>query len=260
MATPEEIARQKIDVQLTQAGWVIQDRSDFDRTAAFGVAVREFLMDDGTEADYLLFSDGKAIGVIEAKPAGFTLSGVESQSKGYSCQLPEYVKNWMMPLPFIYESTGDETFFCDARDETARSRRVFSFHKPETLLGLVKDSDTLRNRLKYFPALDETGLRDCQVEAINGLEESFYHNQPKSLIQMATGAGKTYTSCNFVYRLLKYGKAKRILFLVDRNNLGRQARKEFENFKPRDENRAFTDIYIAQHLSHFLFQYFPYHP
>ena len=248
MSTPEEVARIKIDELLTQAGWIIQDRSEFDRTAGLGVAVCEFLMDDNTEADYLLFVDGKACGVIEAKKFGETLSGVENQSSGYSCHLPDYVKNWMMPLPFIYETTGLETYFTDGRDINAVSRKVFAIHKPETLYSWLQDDDTLRNRLKKFPEVNPVGLRQCQYEAINGLEKSFSSNSSRSLICMATGAGKTYTACNFVYRLLKYGKAKRILFLVDRNNLGRQAKKEFENFRLKDENRLFTDVYIASHL------------
>lgn len=248
--TPEENARQEIDNLLLQAGWIIQDRDSFDRTAGLGVAVREFLMADGTEADYLLFVDGKACGVIEAKKAGKTLSGVENQSHGYACHLPDYVKNWQQPLPFVYESTDNETFFCDGRDKNCRSRRIFAFHSPQSLLAMLKDSETLRNRLKQMPVLEKGSLRDCQFEAIQGLEASLAQNRQKSLIQMATGAGKTFTACNFSYRLLKYAQAKRILFVVDRNNLGKQTKKEFEAFRLPDENRLFPEVYIAQHLQH----------
>ena len=250
VTTPEEQAREIIDEQLLEAGWIIQNRSDFDRTAGLGVAVREFLMDDNTEADYLLFVDGKACGVIEAKKVGVALSGVENQSHGYACHLPEYVKNWQMPLPFIYESTGEETFFSDGRDKICRSRRVFAFHSPQSLLDMLEDTDTLRNRLQHLPVLEQGNLRDCQFEAIQGLEKSLAEGHKKALIQMATGAGKTYTACNFSYRLLKYAKAKRILFLVDRNNLGKQTKKEFENFRLPDENRLFSEVYIAQRLQH----------
>ncbi len=247
-STPEEKARKIIDEQLINAGWIIQDRNDFDRTAGIGVAVREFLMDDNTEADYLLFVDGKACGIIEAKKAGVALSGVENQSHGYACHLPEYVKNWLMPLPFVYESTGDETFFCDGRDKICRSRRIFAFHSPRALYEMLQDNGTLRNRLQNMPVLEKGCLRDCQFEAIQGLETSLAQNNKKALIQMATGAGKTFTACNFSYRLLKYAGAKRILFLVDRNNLGKQTKKEFENFRLPDENRLFPEVYIAQHL------------
>ena len=247
---PEEKARLKIDEELTQAGWVIQDRKDFNRNTSLGVAVREILMQDNTEADYLLFVDGKACGVIEAKKAGHTLSGVENQSKGYSCHLPEKTRSWQMPLPFVYETNSQEIYFTDARDINACSRRIFNFHRPETLLELLNQSSTLRNNLKNMPTLNKTGLRDCQVEAIEGLEQSLANNQKRSLIHMATGAGKTFTACNFVYRLLKYAKAKRVLFLVDRNNLGKQTKKEFDNFVLQDENRKFTEVYIAQQLQH----------
>ena len=247
---PEEKARLKIDEELTQAGWVIQNRKDFNRNASLGVAVREFLMQDNTEADYLLFVDGKACGVIEAKKAGHTLSGVENQSKGYSCHLPGKIRSWQMPLPFVYETNSQEIYFTDARDINACSRRIFNFHRPETLLELLNQSSTLRNNLKNMPELNTEGLRDCQIEAIEGLEQSLANNQKRSLIHMATGAGKTFTACNFVYRLLKYAKAKRILFLVDRNNLGKQTKKEFDNFVLQDENRKFTEVYIAQQLQH----------
>ena len=247
---PEEKARLKIDEELTQAGWVIQNRKDFNRNASLGVAVRGFLMQDNTEADYLLFVDGKACGVIEAKKAGHTLSGVENQSKGYSCHLPGKIRSWQMPLPFVYETNSQEIYFTDARDINACSRRIFNFHRPETLLELLNQSSTLRNNLKNMPELNTAGLRDCQIEAIEGLEQSLANNQKRSLIHMATGAGKTFTACNFVYRLLKYAKAKRILFLVDRNNLGKQTKKEFDNFVLQDENRKFTEVYIAQQLQH----------
>lgn len=247
---PEEKARIKIDEELTEAGWVIQDRKDFNRNASLGVAVREFLMQDNTEADYLLFVDGKACGVIEAKKVGISLSGVENQSKGYACHLPEKTRSWQMPLPFIYETNSEEIYFTDARDINACSRRIFNFHRPETLLEFLNQTSTLRNNLKHMPALNTKGLRNCQIEAIKGLEQSLANNQKRSLIHMATGAGKTFTACNFVYRLLKFAKAKRVLFLVDRNNLGKQTKKEFDNFLLQDENRKFTEVYITQQLQH----------
>lgn len=250
MCTPEEQARQIIDDRLTKAGWIIQDRADFDRTAAVGVAVREFMMKDGTEADYLLFVNGKAAGVIEAKKSGVSLSGVENQSAAYAAALPDYVKKAADFLPFVYEATDTETWFTDYRDHTPRARRVFSFHRPETLATELAQETTLRNRLQTMPPLNKIGLRQCQIEAITGLENSLAKGQPRSLIQMATGAGKTFTACNFVYRLIKHAKAKRVLFLVDRNNLGAQTKKEFSNFYLNDENRPFTDAYIVQHMQH----------
>ena len=246
--TPEEIARQQIDEKLTQAGWVVQDRKDFNRFAGFGVACREFVMEDGTEADYLLFVDGKAAGVIEAKKAGIALSGIENQSKGYSCHLPAYVKHYQLPLPYIYESNGSETFFTDLRDPRPIARPVFHFHQPVTLKESLDKGSSLRGRLQNLPVLQRGSLRDCQFTAIENLEKSLALGKPRSLIQLATGAGKTYTACNFTYRLLKYAKAKRVLFLVDRNNLGRQTYKEFQSFRPDDDNRLFTSLHLVQHL------------
>lgn len=246
--TPEEKARIEIDAMLEEAGWVVQDRSELNIRASLGVAIREFVMKDNGESDYLLFVGGKAIGVLEAKKADLSLSGVENQSQGYACNLPECVRCWKMPLPFVYESNGSEVYFRDCRDKVCRSRRVFVFHKPETLLELISEENTLRNNFLTLPELDREGLRDCQIEAIEGLENSLRNGKPRALIQMATGAGKTFTTCNFTYRLLKYAKAKRILFLVDRNNLGEQTKKEYEQFRPKGEDNSFTDIYIVQHL------------
>src|SRR5690606_29467102 len=136
-------------------------------------------------------------------------------------------------------STGEETFFCNRRDPKARSRRLFAFHRPETLHDWLRQPETLRARLRHMPPLDPRGLRDCQMEAITGLEASLAEGRPRALIQLATGAGKTFTACSFSYRLIREAGAKRILFLVDRNNnLGDQTLKEFQNFHPRRPRRT----------------------
>ena len=244
---PEMRARQAIDERLRAAGWLIQDNSEFNRNAAQGVAVREFLLPNGL-ADYLLFVGGKAAGVIEAKKAGITLSAVAEQSAKYMVKLPDHLARWDDHLVFDYESTGEETFFRDMRDPQARSRPVFAFHQPQTLHGWLKEPYTLRARLRHMPPLDTTGLRDCQVDAIHGLEASLAQDKPRALIQMATGAGKTFTACTFSWRLLKYAKARRILFLVDRNNLGDQTLKEYQNYDPPGSGRKFVQTYIVQHL------------
>jgi type I restriction enzyme R subunit len=245
--TPEQLARERIDELLVAAGWVIQDCSAFNRNAAEGVAVREFVLPTGP-CDYLLFVGGKAAGVIEAKKAGVTLSGVAEQAARYMAQLPEHLARWGDNLRFDYESTGDETYFRDAHDPKPRSRRVFAFHQPQTLHRWLKEADTLRGRLQNLPPLDETGLRDCQIDAIKGLEASLAQDHPRSLIQMATGAGKTFTACTFSWRLLKHANARRILFLVDRNNLGDQTLKEYQNYDPPGSGRKFDKTYIVQHL------------
>lgn len=245
--TPEQRARERIDGLLRSAGWVVQDNVGFNRHAAEGVAVREFPLQSGP-CDYLLFVGGKACAVIEAKKAGITLSGVAEQAARYAVGLPSHVARWSDTLRFDYESTGEETFFRDALDPQPRSRRVFAFHRPATLHAWLKEPDTLRGRLRQMPALDTQGLRDCQVDAVQGLEASLARDHPRSLLQMATGAGKTFTACTFSWRLLKHAKARRILFLVDRNNLGDQTLKEYQNYEPPGSGRKFDKTYIVQHL------------
>jgi type I restriction enzyme, R subunit len=219
---PEAEARQTIDRLLEAAGWAVQDRQEINLGASLGVAVREFPMADGGEADYLLFVSRLAAGVIEAKKAGVTLSGVAEQSGDYITKLPDDIPHVQLPLPFVYESTGVETFFRDVRDPQPRSRRVFAFHRPETLARWLAEADTLRQRLQSMPPLVTTGLYGCQVEAITNLEKSFASDRLRALVQMATGSGKTFTAVNFVYRLIQFAKARRVVFLVDRSNLGRQ--------------------------------------
>lgn len=247
---PEAKARQNIDAQLIACGWVVQDRGAMNLYAGRGVAVREFPLETGY-ADYLLFVDRKAAGVLEAKAEGVLLSGVTEQAGGYALGLPPNIPHVTLPLPFLYESTGVETFFRNNRDPEPRSWRVFSFHRPETLAEWLEQPDTLRGRLREMPdkhPLIADKLWPAQVEAIRSLEESFQLDKPRALIQMATGSGKTFTAVNFVYRLVKHAKAKRVLFLVDRNNLGRQTFKEFDQFVTPDDGRKFSELYNVQHL------------
>jgi type I restriction enzyme R subunit len=247
MATPEQKARKLIDAQLESAGWVIQDRDEMNLSASLGVVVREYPLATGP-CDYLLFVDRKACGVVEAKPEGTTLSGVAEQAAGYQAQLPAHLANWGDPLRFDYEASGSETLFSDRADPNQRSRRVFGFHRPGTLQALLLDVATLRARLTEMPPLVTEGLRDCQVEAITGLEASLAQGKPKALIQMTMGAGKTFTAATTAYRLLAHANARRILFLVDRNNLGRQTLKEFQAYRPPGTGRLFTELYNVQRL------------
>lgn len=245
---PEQLARDLIDAMLKAAGWVVQSKSEVNLSAAKGVAVREYQTTVGP-ADYVLFVNRKPVGVIEAKreEEGERLTTVEDQSREYANSKLKYLQNG--PLPFVYESTGSITRFTDYRDPKPRSRPVFHFHNPETFGEWMEEIDTVRARLRQVPVLDEQGLRPAQKMAIKNLEVSFRDNRPKALIQMATGAGKTFTACTFVYRLLKFAKAKRILFLVDTRNLGEQAEQEFLKYQPTDDNRKFTELYNVQRLS-----------
>ena len=246
----EEDARKNIDKLLTLAGWTVQDMKDLNLGASLGVVIREFPTGKGP-ADYILFVNRAAVGVIEAKPEGTTLSGVAEQSQKYILGFPENIKH-IEPLPFAYESTGKETYFRDNRDPEPRSRSVFAFHKPETFQKWLEEGPPLRARLKDLPCkypLITEGLRECQKEAIQNLETSFADARQRALIQMATGTGKTYTAVSFCYRLTKHAKSNRILFLVDRNNLGRQTKKEFMQYETPDDGRKFTELYNVQHLT-----------
>jgi type I restriction enzyme R subunit len=252
---PEQIARDHIDELLKQAGWKVQPLKKIDLNDGPGQAVREYQTDVGP-ADYVLFVNKRAVGVIEAKreEEGQRLSVHESQTEGYAAAKLKWVNN-KVPLPFLYESTGIITRFTDQRDPKPRSREVFTFHRPETLNEWYLQNKPLRGRLQQIPLLNpgklparELKLRDCQEVAIANLEISFKANRPRALIQMATGSGKTYTAITAMYRLLKHADAKRILFLVDTKNLGEQAEQEMMSFVPSDDNRKFTELYTVQRL------------
>jgi type I restriction enzyme, R subunit len=255
--TPEAKARVQIDRMLAAAGWIVQDYARVNLSAARGVAVREFVLKSPHgRADYLLFVDGEAVGVAEAKKEGETLTGVAWQTAKYVDGLPDELPTAVEgALPFAYQSTGVETRFTNTLDRDAKSRQVFWFHRPETLAGWINDirshplEPTLRHRLRTLPMLESKGLWPAQERAIRGLEESLALDRPRALIQMATGAGKTFTAANIAYRLVKFADARRILFLVDRANLGRQTLKEFQSFTTPDDGRKFTELYNVQHLS-----------
>lgn len=248
MPAPEARARESIDRLLESAGWHVQGRIAVNLGASLGVAVREFQTNAGP-ADYMLFANRKMLGAVEAKSVGMTLSGVSEQSAKYSTSLPSSSAVWRNPLPFLYESTGIETFFTNGLDPMPRGRRVFGFHRPETLLEWVQEPTSLRSRLLTLPPLVTTGLWAAQVEAITKLEHSFAKDKPRSLVQMATGSGKTVTAIGFIYRLIKFAKARRVLFLVDRSNLRRQTLKEFQQYATPDDGRKFTELYNVQRLT-----------
>ena len=263
--TCEEHAREKIDQLLKQAGWIIQDLKEANIHAGPGVAIREFTLKTGHGfADYLLYVDGKAAGVIEAKKVGSTLTGVEIQSDKYSKGLPDGLPAWVRPLPFCYQSTGAETRFTNNLEPDSRSREVFAFHKPEYFIKKIETSEnktaeagasffdktsTLRGRLQNMPALIEEGLWPAQIRAINNLDKSMAGNRPRALIQMATGSGKTFTAINFIYRYIKHANARRVLFLVDRGNLGKQTLREFQQYVSPYNNYKFHEEFIVQRLT-----------
>lgn len=277
--TPEQKARLRIDAALEASGWILQDSTTLNLAAGPGVALREAVLASGHgTADYLLFVNGQAVGALEAKPEGHTLSGVGVQSAKYAAGLPANLKAPVRPLPFLYESTGVETRFTNGLDPDPRSRRLSAnlphIHRPETLAewiqaetldawvkrlhgeggGLYTAADasrpsSLRGRISALPPLDPGSLYANQIEAITNLEQSLKRNRPRALIQMATGSGKTLTAIAAVSRLIRYGGARRVLFLVDRANLAEQAEKEFQAYCAPDGNRKFTELYNVQRLS-----------
>ena len=277
MANPEQQVRLEIDRLLLAAGWLVQDVAGVNLHIADGVAVLEFPLNPGHGfADYLLYVNGKACGVIEAKKQGATLTGVEVQSARYAQGLPAGLPAWCRPLPFAYESTGVETHFTNRLDPVPRARNVFAFHRPELLAQWLRllptptvlntgdtapvhaqaPPSTFLARLQQMPGLvtewgaggSDFKLWPAQVTAIRNLEKSLADNKPRALIQMATGSGKTFTAIGFIYRLIKFAGARRVLFLVDRGNLGRQAKKEFDAYVSPYNNYKFGEEYIVQHL------------
>jgi type I restriction enzyme R subunit len=226
--------------------------------------------------------NGKACGVIEAKKEGSTLKGVEIQSEKYAQGLPAALPAWRRPLPFLFESTGVETQFTNGLDPQPRSRRVFAFFRPEQLAQWLTSavpaspnlvavdtlpvneesptaytpSGTFLARMQHLPELvtqwGQGGanyqLWPAQIKAVQNLEKSLAANKPKALIQMATGSGKTFTAISFIYRLIKFGGARRVLFLVDRGNLGRQTKKEFDQYASPYNSFKFGEEFIVQHL------------
>ena len=277
--SPEQEAREHIDAALEAAGWTIQDRADMNLAAAPGVAVREFKMAPGHGfADYLLFVQGKAVGLLEAKPAGYALGNVEVQADKYATGLPAGLNPPVNPLPFLYLSTGIETRFINGLDPDPKTRAISAnlphIHRPETLAewiaaetldawvrrlhaegaGLYTAADdtrpaSFRARLQAMPPLERGSLYPNQIEAVTHLEHSLERNRPRALIQMATGSGKTIAAITAIYRLIKYGGARRVLFLVDRSNLGEQAEKEFQGYRVPDTGRKFTELYNVQRLA-----------
>ena len=199
----EAATREEIDNKLIAAGWAVQDRKRINLFESLGVAVREMDTDTGP-ADYMLFIDGKACGIIEAKREGTQLGGVADQSARYATSNTKDIVRWVpddQPLPFLYEATNHEIRFRDERDPHPRSRNIFYFHQPETLHAWLQEETTLRSRVHDLPELVTKDLRACQIDAIHGIEHSLKQGKPRALLQMATGSGKTYTAVTEVYRL-----------------------------------------------------------
>jgi type I restriction enzyme R subunit len=241
---PEQKARIEIDRRLENAGWRVCGRSEFS-AAVSAVAVRESILQGGLEADYLLFINGKAIGVLEAKKPDVDLVQVAAdQAENYAKQLPDWCPFWHNPLKFIYLSNGHELLYKNIDGEITEYQLITEMHTPKQLAKAAHVMDEFAG----LPYLNPKGLRKCQFEAVSALENSLRSGQKRALIALATGAGKTFTACMAAYRLLSYTPAKRILFLVDRNNLGRQAEGEFGTFRLTENGEPFNTVFVTERL------------
>lgn len=243
--TPEEKARQKIDQWLTDAGWKVVDREDYEPTCT-AVAIREGLLKGNLEADYFLFINGKAVGVLEAKREDIEAfsNKVCEQAVLYARSVPNIYQTYQKPLPFIFTSNGKDLYFCDFREQDSYFKQIMSIPTPHELVEKLGIEDIFAG----LPTLKKKGLRDCQYEAVTELEKTFRNGQNRALMVLATGAGKTYTACLTAYRMLSYTSMRRVLFLVDRNNLGKQAEGEFGTFRLTENGDAFNTIFTVNRL------------
>ena len=240
--TPEEKARQKIDRWFADAGWKVVNRDEYEPTCT-AVAIREGLLKGNLEADYFLFINGKAVGVLEAKreETDAFASKVCDQATLYARSVPNIYQVYQKPLPFIFTSNGEELYCCDFREQDSCFKQIMAIPTPHELVKKLGIEDTFAG----LPTLKRKGLRVCQYEAVTELEKSFRSGQNRALMVLATGAGKTYTACLAAYRMLSYTPMRRVLFLVDRNNLGKQAEGEFGTFRLTENGDAFNTIFTA---------------
>ncbi|KAA6339193.1 putative type I restriction enzymeP M protein [termite gut metagenome] len=242
--SPEEKARLEIDKKLENAGWKVVDRDEYSSSVS-AMAVKEGLLKGNKETDYLLFLEGKAIGVLEAKKEYTKLSDVVvAQAEDYTHQLLNWCQCWQKPLPFVYLSNGKELLFRDIRNVAIDYQPLQRMHTPKELAKIAN----IQNEYAGLPYLSPKGLRKCQYEAVTELENSLRKGDKRALMVLATGAGKTFTACMAAYRLLSYTPAKRILFLVDRNNLGKQAGGEFGTFRLTEIGDPFNTIFVTERL------------
>ena len=242
---PEEKARIKIDQWFYDAGWEVVHRDQYTPKST-AVAIREGLLKGNLEADYFLFINGKAVGVLEAKREEVDVSSgiVSDQVVTYAKNIPQYYQAYQRPLPLLYKSNGKIVLFKDYRDNDSDFEEINRIHTPWEIVKVLGIDDPFAG----LPTLRSKRLRDCQYEAVTELEKSFRIGQNRALMVLATGAGKTYTACLTAYRMLAYTPMRRVLFLVDRNNLGKQAETEFGTFRLTDNGEAFNMIYTVNRL------------
>ena len=243
--TPEEKARVKIDKQLNNAGWEIVSRQEY--VPNYASAVKEGLMQGNKESDYLLFIDDKAIAVVEAKAESNSLGEiVAQQAEWYSTHPQSWVGMWFEnQIPLVYLANGNKIYFKNMLEPESEYVELTAMHTPKQMLKLIGK----KSEYGALPKLEKRGLRDCQYNAERKLEEKLKLGHKKSLAILATGSGKTYLACLAAYRLLNYTPAtRRVLFLVDRNNLARQTESEFSLFDRTEKQQPMSSLYKINRL------------
>lgn len=241
---PEEKARVKIDKQLRNAGWDIVARNEYLPNSTS--AVKEALMGGNTESDYLLFIDGKAIAVVEAKREENPLGDeVKKQAEDYAVSPQDWYGLWFEKLiPLVYMANGNKIYFKNMLVENSDYEELSQMHSPKKMLQIIGK----KSEYGALPLIEKRGLRDCQYRAEVKFEESLKMGNKKNLAVLATGSGKTYLACLAAYRLLNYTPTKRILFLVDRNNLARQTESEFSVFDRTEGQQKMGNLYTINRL------------
>lgn len=273
MARTENQAQGKIESLLQVAGWRVQDPSNPDLNASCGVVLRNLpLARDYGVADYLLYVDGKAAGWIEVKEEGHSLKGIDSQDEKYRRGLPISLPIHTRPLPFLYQSNGTDTCFTNGFDSEPRAHKLFAFHKPATLKGWLEEGmigsmprdmmaehstefgrrgATFQERLWInMPPLKEDGLSNGQINAITCLEQSLKKNRQRILIEMKNSSERIRTAIHFIYRLLHFAEALRVLFLVNSSNIGQKVFNSFQDYVLSYDKKVFTKTHSVQHCIH----------
>jgi type I restriction enzyme R subunit len=243
MPTEAQTRRELIDPRLLAAGWGVAPFNPGQYLSALdGVALTEFPTENGP-ADYALVVSGKVVGIVEAKKLSLGPQNVLTQAERYARGLLDSTFNFNgLRAPFLYSTNGEVIWFHDVRHPLTRSRKIAGFHTPAALQEMLgRDFEADCQGLLSTPNSHHR-LRPYQREANEAMEQAIAARKREMLVAMATGTGKTFTMVNEIYRLMKAGVAKRVLFLVDRRALAAQAVRAFASFDP-EPNQKFTQIY-----------------
>lgn len=233
--------KQYIDEALKQNGWstIVPYKEG---VAYLNEVVEEYPTASGP-ADYVLFSDGKPIAVVEGKKVAVNPQNVLQQAQRYSRDYQNSPFSFNeYKVPFCFSTNGKVIWYQDVRHPLNRSREIARFFTPQALQELLEKDEISANAWISQNDIDDKYLRGYQIEAISAIEKAVIDKRRKMLVAMATGTGKTFTTVNFIYRMMKSGYAKRILFLVDRKALAAQAVSALASFEP-EPGLKFDKIY-----------------